>query len=490
MLKALLIAGISLFLGFCFDYFFYKSVPGINFPVYIILIISGLFVIAYFLKKQISKQVLLLILPLLFLSSMVFVRSSIFLALLNVGTSVLLLLFITKFSFFAKLKKFWVNDYLKILLLPFDFIDPAFKNVANLFKLRGGKKDEKLSQVIKGVVITLPILFIFILLFSASDLVFQRYLLNIISLDIKPETIFRTILIAVVTMATMGAYAYTFREKDEVAESSVQSNSSGIGQVETAILFGSINVLFFIFILLQLTYLFGGQSTIEAQGFTYADYARRGFFELIAVAVISFALIWLTEKYIAKKADIHTTLFKFLSSALIVQVILIMGSAFKRLFLYEQAYGFTTLRLYSHIFIILLGIIFLLLLYKIIKDEKENTFAFRSFVVTILFLVAINFLNPDAFIARQNIDRFATTGKLDVRYLNSLSYDALAENIKVLNISDKKLKKDFAQELYSRGYGYGRPNRSGSWQSMNLSRIEADKILTAKKSELKKLSGY
>ncbi len=110
------------------------------------------------------------------------------------------------------------------------------------------------------------------------------------------------------------------------------------------------------------------------------------------------------EKHIVQKEKSHILGFKILSTAMIVQVIGIMVSAFTRLLLYEQAYGFTTLRLYSHIFIILLGIIFCLLIYKIHWDSRENMFALCTFISIILFLIGMNLLNPDLFIARQNID--------------------------------------------------------------------------------------
>ena len=172
-----------------------------------------------------------------------------------------------------------------------------------------------------------------------------------------------------------------------------------------------------------------------------------------------------------------------------MQVILIMASALTRLSLYEEAYGFTTLRLYSHAFIILLAVIFCLLLYKIYKDKRENTFAFRVFISIILFLTIMNFLNPDAFIARRNIERFAITGKLDIYYLSRLSSDAIPDTIKVLNISNEDLRKGFARELYLRANN-GDSVYFSKWQSLNISRMKADRILNSKMSEIEQYKDY
>ena len=95
----------------------------------------------------------------------------------------------------------------------------------------------------------------------------------------------------------------------------------------------------------------------------------------------------------------------------------------------------------------------------------------------------MNFLNPDAFIARRNIERFTTTGKLDIEYLSSLSDDAIHETIKVLNISDEYLKNCFASKLYDRTQR-GNSSYFSKWQSLNISRMSADKILSSKIGEL------
>jgi len=490
LIKAGIIACVSLILGLLSDYFFYEKFPGIAFPLYIILVMAGLFTTAIFFKKQISKRVLGLLVPLILFSIMVFVRSSLLLTFFNVVASLLLLLVIAEISFGGKLKNFLVGDYIKIFFLPFKFIRPLFKTLSDLFSLREvNKHQKKFSQVVKGILTAIPVLFVFLLLFSSADLIFQKYVSDLISIDIKPETIFRSVLVLIATLVYIGAYSYTFQKKENQIAAQQNNKSCGIGHIENSILLGSINVLFFIFILIQLTYLFDGESNISAQGFTYAEYARRGFFELIAVAIISLLLLLITEKYVIKKETGHSPWFKILSTALVVQVILIMASAFTRLSLYEEAYGFTTLRLYSHAFIILLAAIFCLLLYKIYKDERENIFAFRVFILIILFLAVMNFLNPDVFIARRNIERFTATGKLDAYYLGRLSGDAIPETIKLLGIANEDLRKEFAHELYWLAQDINSPYFS-KWQSLNTSRLRAKKILNSKMQDLELYKDY
>ncbi len=166
-----------------------------------------------------------------------------------------------------------------------------------------------------------------------------------------------------------------------------------------------------------------------------------------------------------------------------------MISAFIRLSLYEDAYGFTTLRLYSHAFIILLAVIFSLLFYKIYQDNRESSFAFRVFISIVLFLAIMNFMNPDAIIARKNIERFEAIGKIDINYLVSLSDDAIPVVIETLGILDQDIRKDLVHMLYQRAQ-----NRDASyyshWPSINLSRIKANNILESKKQEIETYKYY
>jgi hypothetical protein len=437
--QTILILTVSLVLGLAFDFFFYGHVAGLSAPLYVVLILAGLFGITHYLKQSVSR------------------------------------------SHRRPFKSFSIRDYLQTTLLPFRFINPMLDTLARIPKLFPLPKDQQvINQILKGVLITLPVLIVLLLLLSSADLVFQKYIQNIVQLNIAPQTFTRTILVAVVALAFIGAYAYIFNKPAQTAAEE-KPKKPFLGKVEGTILLGSVNALFLLFIVIQIAYLFGGHSNISGQGFTYAEYARKGFFELIAVAVISFALVWTLEHRTAKQADAHPLFFKVLNSALIVQVIIIMISAFKRLWLYEEAYGFTTLRLYSHAFIIVLAVVFALLLYKVLKDGRENVFAFRVFITVVLALAALNLMNPDAFIARRNIDRFGATGKLDTAYLARLSDDAIPETVKALNIRDKRLANDLAAELdLKREFRRLDDSHFNGWQAWNWSRHNAEKVLDSK----------
>jgi hypothetical protein len=466
--RAAAVAGVSLLLGLLFDQLFFKQLPGLSFPLYVAGIAAGVFGLAVYLGLRPGRPAWLLALPLLGFASMVAVRSSPPLVLMDILACGLLLLLIAKVAFRRELTSLGVKEYAAIALLPLKFFEPARHTIAQLVAShRTVTRQSTSGRVLRGIALTLPVLAIFLLLFSSADLVVGKYVGSLIKLNFSDEFIVRTILITLSTLGLLGGYSYLFHRTGPETVPAAPKPGVTIGKIESSIMLASVNALFLAFIAVQLTYLFGGQSNISALGFTYAEYARKGFFELLTVAVVAFALLWNAEKYVERTDRGHSPLFKVLSVALTLQVILIMGSAFKRLYLYEQAYGFTALRLYSHAFTVLLAVIFIILAYKIIRSASTQAFAFPAFLAVIAFLACLNAINPDAFIARQNIARYQSTGKIDVEYLGRLSADAapvLAAALPSLKPADAAaLAKDLDDQKANAA-------RYGDWQSWNLSR--------------------
>lgn len=473
--KSAIIAGASLALGLLFNYLLFEQMPGLSFPVYIALIVGGIAALSAAFRQRLQASAWWLAVPLAGFASMVAVRASEFLTLLNVGACLMLLVLIARVAFRRQLTDLRIAEYLRLPFLPFRFLRPALETAGNLITSPKAYRDKPLvRQSLKGAALAIPVLGVFLLLFASADLVFQKYVTDLFSFHVDDELVARTIMIGIVTAGFTGAFAYLFGRTEPEAAPAEMVRGGVLGKVEGAILLGSVNALFLAFILVQLAYLFGGQANITAQGFTYAEYARKGFFELLAVGVVSFLLLWFSEKFAETKQKGHTLLFKLLATGLIAQVLVVIASAFRRLQLYEEAYGFTALRLYSHAFTIFLAAIFLILAYKIIRSASDRVFAFPAFLAAIAFLAALNMLNPDAFIARQNLDRFDKTGKIDTYYLSRLSADAvpvLHARSGSLPHDDRKLLDAALQDRLETSGEY-----QADWRSWNLSRQRAEQL--------------
>jgi hypothetical protein len=205
-----------------------------------------------------------------------------------------------------------------------------------------------------------------------------------------------------------------------------------LGFTEGATVLVSVLVLFGIFVIIQFRYLFSGEMNITAAGFTYSEYARRGFGELIAVAVFSLILIQVIRAILDFKSPQQRNIFIGLVTGLVVLVLVILTSSFLRLSLYESAYGFSQLRTYSHVFIIWLGILLIsVMLFEII--HKPGLFTNALLLMAVGFALSLNLLNVDATIAKQNIQRADNGMELDTSYLSSLSTDALPTLVEEFN---------------------------------------------------------
>jgi hypothetical protein len=474
LMRSVLILGTSIAFGLFFIYFFFdKMPPGIGFTLFITAGIVAFFGLSYYIQKPVRGDLLWLFPLLMFFAVMIAIRSSELLSVLNVFACLGLMLLIMEVSVQGTLRSFIPTDYLKVLV-PFKVIGPFIQTCASVLSMRQHMADEKkYSQVVRGIVITIPIVLILGTLLASADPIFQKYISFLTVWNFTEEDITRLIIFAIVAAVTTAFFSYAlFGNAEPVAKSAIQNRP--FGHIETSILLGSVNALFLAFIVVQLAYLFGGEANIIAQGHTYANYARRGFFELVAVATLSYLILVVAERAIEKNTEHHSKMFSIVSSAMILQVGVIMISAFYRMWLYEEAFGFTTLRVYVHAFIALLGVVFACLLYKINVEDGDNTFALRTFLAVVVFVAGMNFFNPDAFIAQKNLQRFEATGKLDTEYLATLSADATP----VLYGALDKLPDEMQYQLGHGFYNKLHPRKESLWMQWNLSRAKEKELLT------------
>lgn len=484
----------SLLMGLTFDWLFYSKLPGISVFIYTSLILGFTFYLSRLFKKPLNTSIYWLTPALLFFSLMVFIRANLFLAVMNIFIIIYLFAMVARLAQQPALKlgQYEIFQYVTLLTrTPLSFVREFLGFLLRLVSNRSTKTSKSsLGPIVRGLLLSLPILAILVMLLSSADLVFKQYIGSIFNPTISPETVFRWGLIGFVTSLFIGAYALIFMPGSKTeTDQTLAAKRFGLGTTEASVILGSVSLLFFAFIVIQLTYLFGGSDHIASTGHTYAEYARKGFFELIAVAAISLLLILTIKRSVQVSTISQRRVFKWLSGILIAEVMVIMLSAHMRLNLYQDAYGFTTLRLLSHLFILWLACAFLLLIFHIVRDKSaDKHFALQLFISFLCFFALINIINPDNFIARQNINRFNKTGKLDLHYLSSLSEDAVPAIAPLLDHSNKDLQKSAANILYIQEQYT--TNDSGDWQSANLSRQRADRIFRDKAAQIEAAKTY
>jgi len=437
------ILSVALLLGFAVDLLFYDKSPGISVMLFVLLIMA---VLGYVGRAEDAHPVWKngwLFVPLLFFGAMVAVRANPFLTVLNILAVLSILSFI---AFFYAAGRVDGLGLLATAVIPARVVGNSVRSgapviAAGMSDIAGRKKmRQRFVPILRGGLLALPILIIFTALLASADFIFAGYVEDALGMDYiadMVEWIWRGVLMLLTAVFLGGALVYALSRQDDGDEQSwVETAVSAIprrisiGMIETMTILILVNGLFFAFTAVQFVYLFGGADNIHLEGHTYAEYARRGFFEMVTVAMLSLGLIlglnWLTWR--GNKRQIK--LFNGWATLLILFVAIILASALQRMRLYEATFGYTELRLYVIMFI--LWMVPLLLWFVLTLWKRPDRFAIGVIIAAIGFLATLNMLNSDVLIARQNLARYEKTGDLDIFYLTNLSDDAVPELIAAL----------------------------------------------------------
>ncbi|MCY7343782.1 MAG: DUF4173 domain-containing protein [Pseudonocardia sp.] len=184
-------------------------------------------------------------------------------------------------------------------------------------------------------------------------------------------------------------------------------------------------LLFALFVGVQFVTLFGADSyVLRTTGLTYAEYARGGFWELLTVTVLTLGVIVLGSRWAPQQGLLQRAWKRGLLGALACLTLVIVASALSRMWLYQQAYGFTVLRLLVLTCELWLGAGFLVVIVAVLRLRPGSP-APGMVAAGVLALVALAVLDPERFVAERNVARFEETGRIDTLYLSTLSADAV-----------------------------------------------------------------
>ncbi len=354
-----------------------------------------------------------------------------------------------------------------------------------------GKRAGSAAAVIRGLVIALPLLLIFGGLFAAADAVFQGLLRQVFNLDTR--TIFDTIGWTLFWSWLVAGFLYALLiyRAPSLLEG-LRPAWLALGSIEIGIVLGLLNALFIAFVIVQVRYFFGGADLVQTTtGLTYAEYARRGFLELVTVAALALPVFLITHWLSKPNAARTRKLFNALAVVLIAMLFVIMVSAVQRMSLYVEVFGLTELRLYTTAFMAWLALVFIWFMFTVSRGARER-FAFGALTLGFGVLLILNALNPDEVIARTNLNRPNAAEPFDARYIASLSADAIPTLITALPtlnqkdvctithqiIANRTPPQEFGVLAPPKGWTWTQP-ASYDWRTFNLSRTTAWQITAA-----------
>ncbi|MCP5347987.1 MAG: DUF4173 domain-containing protein [Gammaproteobacteria bacterium] len=371
-----------------------------------------------------------------------------------------------------------------LVMVPWQSVSGA-PGVLSRVDLSAGFRSPKAWSLLRGLLLATPLLLIFASLFSAADAGFSRLFSNIVEL-VSERTLQHLVLTAVFAWLSTGLLAGIAGNR--YFDSPVRRLPFlKLGTEDTAVLMGSLAALFLIFVFLQLGYLFGGRETIEAtSGLTLAQYARRGFFELLLVAGLTLGLL-----IVVAGSGCNQRVFRPLATVLLACVLIIQLSAVQRLLLYIDSFGLTIDRLTALAVMAWLTIGLMLFAATLLRGQPRRFAAGMTISgVTVVLLLALS--NPAAIVTRINL---RTTDiqppALDIDYLLGLGPDAVPPLVKRFDGLTLEPRHCIAvAQIYSRWYRNPSAveNDGQGWRGWNYSQRHARVLIADFEDRLRELA--
>ncbi|HEX6693889.1 MAG TPA: DUF4173 domain-containing protein [Longimicrobiales bacterium] len=324
--------------------------------------------------------------------------------------------------------------------------------------------------VVRGTVMALPPLLLLGALLMSADPVFDHILRNAFFFDV--DTLLEHVAVACVIAWLTSGYMRAFLVDDASVMAHAAVPRPAIAPSEIAFALSLLNVLFIAFLVVQVRYLFGGAELVQVTaGLSYADYARRGFFELVAATALVVPVLLIAEWAAAEDASRRRAL-RIAATVLVVLLGGVLASAAYRMKLYQDAYGLTEDRLYGSVFMVWLTFLLVWLAVTVLRGRRRG-FVFAAVVGGLACIVALHVLNPHAMIARVNLARAAAGSEYDGRYLTTLSADAVPTLIARMPRLPAAERCRVEEMLVKRWSG----DRPGGWLAWNLGDARARRLV-------------
>lgn len=348
------------------------------------------------------------------------------------------------------------------------FFGKAFKHI---FKNMDETTAQTIKRILIGLAIGLPLLgFVTILLMSA-DAVFegmvQRLPWFLLQLNFS-EQLWRMIAVVFFLFLFFGIFQGLAAQKEPGKPRSKKLLKKPLDSVIALTILLLLNGVYVLFTVIQFTYFFG--SGLQ-EGYTYAEYARRGFFELIIVTLLNWSLLTSFLTFVKEERTKMRITLKVMYSLLIIVSSVMLSSAYQRLSLYEEAYGFTLDRILAHSFMIFLFVIFA---YTLIRVWIEKLSLLHFYLIaSLLFYAGLNVVPLNKIIVENNMDRYQETGKIDIDYLNALS--AVGIN-GLVRLYEQNPDNGYLEQIIMNRQNAAE-RKDDNWQSYNITRHEVEERL-------------
>ncbi len=281
-----------------------------------------------------------------------------------------------------------------------------------------------LASVLRGLALGVPLVLLFGGLLGSADPHFGGFLQSLVRIDLSALAS-HTVGIGVGAWVSAALIGGVLLVEQERAVSPLPGVSRSLGMIELGFTLGMLDLLFGGFIAFQLPYFFGGADVVLArEGLTFADYARRGFGELVMVSALVLPLLLVLESWVNPATRGARALFTGLAYTTLGLLVVIMASALHRMALYATQYGLTEERFFATAFMTGIGVTALWFGSTVLRGAGHR-FLPGAIAAWVAWLGALHVVNPERVIVETNLERIAEGRTLDLEYLHTLSTDAV-----------------------------------------------------------------
>ncbi len=362
------------------------------------------------------------------------------------------------------------------------FFTPLFKKLNELSQIiipaSLRKHDlEKSRLVIIGIIISLPLIIFFTALLMSADADFRDVLVSLfrrVSVFVDAHVWLHIFKIVLLWLLFSSLFFVITRIDHEVQEKMLKVekfNSTIIGTIVTMI-----NILFASFVIVQFTHLFGSYEYVRVNSIIFSEYARQGFNQLIIVSVSALLVFFVTYR----SAIFHgmSRLLRMSQAFFLVQVGVIALSAYNRINLYEQAYGYTIKRLLVEWFSVTLMVMVVAMAIAVLLRQSFRNVVYTQATVLIFALCALPLMRIEYRVAYNNIERFTTgvSKEIDFEYIQSLS-DAVFPALGLLADANVVEKMDTYQVVHIK-------NILGEFKTKDKDRVFVEQTIHRNKSSV------
>ena len=284
----------------------------------------------------------------------------------------------------------YVGSICQLIVMSFGELNRPFIDGKAYFREKG-KVNKKVWYGLLGAVIAIPILLIAAGLLSSADAVFRKMTTDFVNW-IRPGNVFNVVFR--IAFLFFASYALTACLCKRSIREKVRDHRNGEPVLAITIM-SLLSLLYLLFSGIQIFGLFLGKMQLP-DGYTYAQYAREGFFQLLSVSILNLILVLVCLSFF-KESKVLKAVMTIMSLCTFVMI----ASSAMRMIIYIRYYYLTFLRIFV---LWMLAVLFVMFIGVMISIYRESFPLFRYGVVavTILYLV-LSFSHPDYVIARVNI---------------------------------------------------------------------------------------